>query len=75
MSTQGRLLYGHLHQFPGCKDEFTIQHLTLWPIQNGSTTVTMTIKYFWKVSILWAFTTLDGNFLPLFSRTSRDLPI
>ena len=28
MITQGRLLYGHLHQFPGRKGEFPIQRLT-----------------------------------------------
>ena len=31
MTTQGRLLYGHLHQFPGRKGEFTIQRLISWP--------------------------------------------
>ena len=31
MITQGRLPYGHLHQFHGRKGEFTIQRLTSWP--------------------------------------------
>ena len=35
-------------QFTGHTVDFTIQWLTLWPIQNG---VTMIITYFWKESI------------------------
>ena len=52
MITQGRLLYGNLHQFPGHKAWVYHTMLNIMALFKMVAQMLLTIKYFCKVSIL-----------------------